>query len=139
VIVVTKRVLGLDLDHRSSRSLPLWFGLLAPPLAWGTHLIMGDGIFELGCTKAFSEKAIFGIPLTTWAVIETALMAAVALAAGVISYRAWQRLRVERNGTSLGRASAMAVMGMASGLFYLLIILFGLVPTFLLHSCETSL
>jgi len=137
--MVAKRVLGLDLDPRSSRSLPLWFGLLAPPLAWGAHLILGDGIFELGCTRAFAEPAIFGIPLRTWAIIETVIMAAVAILAGFVAYRAWSRLRIQRNGTALGRATAMAVMGMASGLFYFLIILFGLVPILLLHSCETSL
>src|SRR6266511_958613 len=109
---MARRILGLDLDHRSSRSFALWFGLLGPPLAWGAHLIMGDGIFELGCAKAFSHKAILGVPLSTAAIIETALMAAIA---------------------------AMAVMGMASGVFYLLILLFGFLPSFLLHPCETSL
>jgi hypothetical protein len=139
VIEVAKRVLGLDLDHRSPRSLPLWFGLLAPPLAWGAHLILGDGIFELGCSRGFSQKAIFGIDLTTWAIVETAAMGVITIVAGLLSYRAWQRLRSENNGTAHGRATAMAIMGMASSLLYLLIILFGLVPSLLLQSCETSL
>ncbi|HEY3209369.1 MAG TPA: hypothetical protein VGL18_06190 [Actinomycetota bacterium] len=136
---MAKRILGLDLDHRSSRSFALWFGLLGPPLAWGAHLLMGDGIFEFGCAKSFTEKAIFGVSLTTWAVIETALMAAITVLAGVLSFRAWQRLRTERDGTSHDRATAMAVMGMASGVFYLLIILFGFLPSILLRACETSL
>ncbi len=66
-------------------------------------------------------------------------MAAIAALAGMLSFRAWQRLRKERDGTSLDRATAMAVMGMASGVFYLLIILFGFLPSILLHTCETSL
>src|SRR6266496_5183001 len=122
---MARRILGLDLDHRSSRSFALWFGLLGPPLAWGAHLIMGDGIFEFGCAKAFSHKEILGVPLSTAAIIETALMAAIAALGGVLSYRAWQLLRKERDGTSLDRATSMAVVGMASGVFYLLIILFG--------------
>lgn len=133
------RFLGLDLDHRSSRSLALWFGILGPPLAWGAHLIMGDGIFEFGCARAFSEKAIFGLSLTAWAIIETAVMGAITALAGILSFRAWQRLRQETNGTAHGRATAMAVMGMASAAFYFLIVLFGFLPSILLRACETSL
>jgi hypothetical protein len=136
---MAKRVLGLDLDHRSSRSLALWFGLLGPPLAWGAHLLMGDGIFELGCARAFTEKAILGIPLETWALIETAAMGTITALAGVLAFRAWQRLRQDRDGTSHDRATAMAVMGMASSVYYLLIIVFGFLPSFLLSTCETSL
>jgi hypothetical protein len=136
---MAKRVLGLDLDHRSSRSFALWFGLLAPPLAWGAHLLLGDGIFELGCTRAFSEKAILGIPLESWAIIETAAMAAISAIAGLLAYRAWLRLNLDPDGTSHHRATAMAVMGMASGGYYLLIIVFGFLPSILLHACETSL
>jgi hypothetical protein len=136
---MAKRVLGLDLDHRSSRSLALWFGMLGPPLAWGAHLLLGDGIFELGCTRAFSEKAILGIPLEMVAVIETAAMTAVTILAGLLSFRAWRRLKDERDGTSYGRAMAMAVMGMASSAFYLLVISFSFLPPLLLRGCETSL
>jgi hypothetical protein len=137
--MMARRILGLDLDYRSSRSFVLWFGLLAPPLAWGAHLLMGDGIFELGCTRAFSEKAILGVPLAVAAVIETVVMAAISVVAGVLALLAWRGLRREADGTSHGRATAMAVMGMASGLFYFLIILFGLLPPILLRACETSL
>jgi len=136
---VGKRVLGLDLDHRSSRSFALWFGFLAPPLAWGIHLILGDGIFELGCSRGVPERELFGLDLRTWAVGMTIAMAAVTVVAGLLSLRAWQQLRREHDGTAYGRATAMAVMGMASSLFYLLIILFGFLPPFLLQSCETSL
>jgi hypothetical protein len=139
VRAVGKRVLGLDLDHRSSRSFALWFGFLVPPLAWGIHLILGDGIFELGCARGVPDRAIFGLDLRTWAILETVAMAAITIVAGLLSLRAWRRLRTERDGTAHGRAMAMAVMGMASGMFYLLIILFGLLPPFLLQPCETSL
>jgi hypothetical protein len=136
---VSRRILGLEMDHRSSRSFALWFGLLAPPLAWGAHLLMGDGIFELACARAFTRKEILGLPLTTAATIETVLMAAITVLAGILSYRAWSRLRRERDGTSLDRATAVAIMGMASAAFYLLIILFGILPSLVLHGCETSL
>src|SRR6266508_5884545 len=135
---MARRVLGLDLDHKSSRSLVLWFGLMGPPLAWGAHLLMGDGIFELGCTRAFTEKAILGVPLETWAIIETAVMATITALAGVLSFRAWQRLQQDRDGNSHDRAMAMAVMGMASSVYYLLIIVFGFLPSLMLRACETS-
>jgi hypothetical protein len=136
---MARRILGLDLDHRSSRSFALWFGLLGPPLAWGAHLLMGDGIFELGCTRAFSARAILGIPLAIAAIIETAITAAISALAGVLAFMAWRRLRIETDGTSHDRATAMAVMGVASGVFYFLIILFGFLPALFLRACETSL
>jgi hypothetical protein len=60
--------------------------------------------------------------------------------AGLFAYRAWGHLRADRDGTSLHRAQAFAIAGMASSVVYLLIILFGFVASFLLHgSCTRSL
>jgi hypothetical protein len=136
---MAKRILGLHLHPRSSRSLHLWFGFLGPPVAWGLHVVLGDGIFELGCARAFEEREILGVPLPIASIIETTVLAAITALAGVVAYLAWRDLRKERDGTSHGRAMAMAVMGMAQGAFYFAIIAFQFLPPILLRDCEIPL
>jgi hypothetical protein len=121
------------MDPRSTRSFPLWFGLLGPPLAWALHLVLGDLIYELGCAPGVSRHEILGLNLRFWALAQTIVLAAVTTLAGILSYRAWAELRRQTNGTSLRRAQAMAIMGIASSGLYLAIILFGFLPSLLLH------
>jgi hypothetical protein len=133
---------GVDARTRvlSARSVPLWFGVLAPPLAWAAHLVLGDGIFELGCARGFRDHRILGVSLRAWATIQTSFFAAVTILAGVLAYRAWLQLRsVEPEGVAVGRARAMAIAGVASSILYFLIILFGFFPPLFLQSCRTSL
>ena len=125
-------------DPRSTRSFPLWFGVLAPPLAWFTHLVLGDLIYELGCAPAMRAKAIFGLNLHTWTVTATVALLAVTASAGVLAFRALRRLKAESDGASLDRATAMAFVGVASSLLYGAIQVFGLLPSFVLPSCLPS-
>ena len=53
------------MDPLSARSFPLWFGVLAPPLAWGAHLLLGDLIFELGCAPGVRGHTLVGLSLET--------------------------------------------------------------------------
>ena len=126
------------LDPRSTRSFPLWFGILAPPLAWITHLLVGDMIYELGCTPAMRRKEIVGLSLHTWTLAATVAMLAVTVVAGVFALQALRRLRAQSDGGSLDRATAMAFVGVASSLLYGVILLFGLLPSFVLPQCIPS-
>jgi hypothetical protein len=123
----------------SARSLPLWVGVLAPPLAWAAHLVLGDGIFELGCARGVAKHRLFGLSLRTWALIQTSVMASVTVVAGLLAYRAWRRLNEIPDGVALERAKAMAVAGIASAGVYLSIIVFGFFPPLFLRACGTSL
>ena len=125
-------------DPRSTRSFPVWFGVLAPPLAWLTHLLLGDLIYELGCAPAMRAKQIFGLSLHAWTVAATITLLGVTLAAGVLAFRALRRLRAESDGESLDRATAMAFVGVASSLLYGAILVFGLLPSFVLPPCLPS-
>ena len=124
-----------------TRSFALWFGVLGPPLAWAAHLLLGDGLFELGCGPGFAERAIYGLGFEFWDVLQTCLFLAIDVAAGVLALRAHRRLRLpetERavsNPTVLGRARGMAVVGMASALIYGALLVFGLLPPFFLRAC----
>jgi hypothetical protein len=130
------------IDPRSPRSFPLWFGLAAPVVAWATNLVLGDLIFELGCSAGVrpigGRREILGLPLETWAVIETAAFAVVVVAAGFAALWAWRQVRGDR-GIAVTRARAMALGGMASSLYYLLFLAFAYLSTFWLHTCQTSL
>ncbi len=122
-------------DPRSTRSFPLWFGILAPPLAWLTHLVLGDLVYELGCGPAMRSKAIFGLSLHTWTVATTIALLAVTVLAGVLAFRALRQLRAQSDGGSLDRATAMAFVGVASSVLYAAILAFGLLPSFVLLEC----
>lgn len=126
-------------DPLSPRSAALWFGVLCPPVAWGVHLVMGDLIFELGCSRGAGGRGLFGMSLESWALIETVLVAVVTAAAGAAAYAAWRRLQELPEGTAWSRAHAMAVAGMGSALLYLLLIAYGSVAPLFLNGCGTSL
>lgn len=122
-----------------SRSLVLWFGVLAPPLAWGAHLVLGDLIFELGCAPGVGGRDLFGLGLEAWALIQSVVLGAVVVAAGMGALAAWRRLQRHPDGTRWSRAHAMALAGVASGALYGLLVLFGLVSVFFLDGCVTPL
>ncbi len=126
------------MDPRNTRSFPLWFGLLGPPAAWGMHLVLGDMIYEIGCAPGMRRHEILGQSLHLWAFLMTVVLAAVTASAGVFAFRAWRQLRQLRDGTSLDRATAMAIAGIGSSGLYLLIIVFGLFPSLILRVCTPS-
>ncbi len=134
----TDRARRRAFDPRSTRSFPLWFGVLAPPLAWLTHLLLGDLIYELGCAPGTRAKEIFGLSLHMWTLAATIALLAVTVAAGVLAFRALRRLMAESDGASLDRATAMAFVGVASSLLYGAIQVFGLLPSFVLAPCLPS-
>jgi hypothetical protein len=127
------------LDPVSPRSFALWFGVLAPPLAWGVHLVLGDLIFELGCSPGAGGTGILGLSLETWAVLETVVAALITVAAGATAHAAWRRLRAISDGTAWDRAHAMALAGMASAFIYLALIAYGFLAPLFLNRCTTSL
>lgn len=148
----------------SSRSFALWFGLLGPPLAWASHLLLGDGLYELGCSPGFTESRIYGLPFHFWAFLMTGLLLAIDVLAGVLAFRAFRAIRERRREAETGaepasasgagagivpaaearetvrdRAYGMAVAGVASAFLYGLLLVYGLFPPFFLRTCATSI
>ncbi len=126
------------LDARNTRSFSLWAGVLVPPLAWLTHLVVGDLIYELGCAAGMREKAILGLSLHVWSLMQTVVLLGLTVAAGVLAFRALRQLRRQSDGGSLGRATAMAFVGVASSVLYAVIIAFGILPSLVLPQCLPS-
>jgi hypothetical protein len=124
-------------DPLSPRSFLVWFGLFGPVVAWGANLVLGDLIFELGCGPA-TRGRLFGMSVSVWAAIQTAVALAIALAAGACAVAAWRRIRRISNGTRWERAHALTLGAMASsGLFALLIAWSFLTPV-ILPACGSS-
>jgi len=126
-------------DPLSPRSFALWFGVLAPPLAWGIHLVLGDLIFELGCSPGAGGAGILGLSLEAWALIETVVAGLITVAAGAMALAAWRHLRATSNGTGWNRAHAMALAGMGSAFVYVALIAYGSLAPVFLNRCSTSL
>jgi hypothetical protein len=127
------------IDPISPRSLPLWYGVLGPPLLWGAQLVLGDLIFELGCSPGVPKRHFLLLPLKGWALIMVGVALAADLVAGAVALGAWRRLRVESDGGPFERAHALALAGMLSSVVYGLLLVYGLFPTFFLHTCARSL
>jgi hypothetical protein len=138
-MTVSERRFRPSMDVKDTRSFPLWFGVLGPPLAWAAHLLFSDGIFELGCSPGFVHPDIYGLSLKFWQLVETGLLEAVIVAAGVLSWRALRRLRGIEDGTAHGRATGMAIAGVASAFLYGFLLLFGFLPALFLHTCGSSI
>jgi hypothetical protein len=134
------KVVRSSRDPEGSRSFPLWFGVLGPPLAWAAHLLLGDLLFELGCSPGFSRHEIYGLPFQFWALLQTALLLGVDVLAGALAWRAYRtlgRIGVEDE-TRHGRARGMALAGIASSAIYGALLLYGLLPTFFLSPCSVT-
>jgi hypothetical protein len=144
----------------SARSFALWFGVLGPPLAWASHLLLGDGLYELGCSPGFARPRIYGLPFDVWALLMTALLLGVDVLAGLLAFRAFRTIRQRRREAEAGverataagllppdevretardRAYGMAVAGIASALLYGLLLVYGLLPPFFLRTCSISI
>jgi hypothetical protein len=109
-------------------TLPLWFSLLAGPLAWTAHLLLSYALVAVACAT--------GQTIILHAV--TALTLAPTAWAGVVGYRAWKEHRNgERGGSRSGAGYRpfMALSGvLSSALFFYVILLEGL-PVVLVSPC----
>ena len=112
--------------------LPLWFGLLAGPLAWGAHLAIGYLLVTLPCIVDVGSTRPLLYALT-------AVTALVALAATAVATWAWRRAGVQAGGDlgeSGGRPGFMAVFGVLTSGISLLVIVVESFAIPVLHFCE---
>lgn len=107
----------------------LWFGLFGAPVAWALHIGISYPLVPFVCATG-REWVLHAITVVT---------ALIALAAGVLAWRSWRRLRETAQPSDdppAGRRTFMAFYGMfISGLFFLVTVAEGL-PVFFLHPCE---
>jgi hypothetical protein len=122
---------GRARDPHAVGLLPLWLGLVVPPLAWTLHLLVGYWLDALACHAGAANVALL-LHLLTLATL------ALTAAAGVVAYLAWDRSdvggRLDARAPA-GRSGFLALFGvLMSGLFFL-VILAGAVPDLMLGPC----
>lgn len=120
-------------------SLALWFGVLGAPAAWAGHLGFNYALEEVfACSPSAQEPGrILGLPVDTVSLAFNSLMAATALAAVLIAFNCWRRLRADGGDERVQRARWMAFAGAVESTLFLAIILLGYAPPLMLGVCET--
>jgi hypothetical protein len=117
---------------RPSRSLRLWFGVLAGPLLWFVQLNVNYQWEEfLACSPSATDRAVvLGVGVRTLVVLVNTATAAVTLAALLVS------LRCHRH--SHGDVTRwMALAGVINSILFLLLIVVGYAPAVILKACQT--
>ncbi|MDP9369755.1 MAG: hypothetical protein M3Q03_16045, partial [Chloroflexota bacterium] len=107
----------------------LWFGVLGAPVAWSLHLLVSYTLVSPVCF----DGGIIALHLISLA------LAAVALAAGLVTLREWRRTRgrgqVDIHGTG-SRRGFMALFGVLASVVFFVGLLMAWVPIFVVDPCE---
>jgi hypothetical protein len=124
--------------------LPIFFGIAAAPIAWDTQLIVGSAFVGHACyptTLPLSEPQWPALWLTL--VVVSLVGIAVAVAAGLVSWRNWRLTHDEKGGgehhvleSGQGRTRFLAMVGMMTSALFLLALIFGTLGIFLVPLCS---
>jgi hypothetical protein len=108
----------------------LWLGIVLAPLAWLVYLQTAYALVPLACRRP--TAGMIGLPVI--AVVAVALGAAAALTA----WRSWRRIGAMPSPppTPTARAHFMALTGLGTSAFFLLVLIAGIVPLFFLPPCQ---
>jgi hypothetical protein len=122
----------------------LWFGVVGAPLAWALQQLVTPPIFAHGCYPhdvPISEPIWSNAAAVATTIELVALFACVA--AGLISWRNWQRAGAEKAGSAHhlleggdGRTRFMSMVGMISSGLFLLAVIFALTAFYLVAGCN---
>jgi hypothetical protein len=120
-------------------SAGLWFGILGGPIAWVLHLLIGYSLEEwFACSPSATTRGeVLGMDVRSVTVLITIVFGTVAAAAALVALRYLRRAPRPGDEGPM-RVRWMAVVGMMNSILYLLIILGGLGPAFILDVCEVS-
>jgi hypothetical protein len=73
-----------------------WIGVLVPPLAWATQLLLSYSIVEAACVRP--DGRLWGAGVRGLAAITVVVCGSLALAAGVAASLAWRSARTDEGG-----------------------------------------
>jgi hypothetical protein len=121
-------------------SAGLWFGVLGGPIAWVFHMVIGYSLEEwFACSpSATSTGEILGMDVRSVAILITIVFGAIAASAALVSLLHLRRASSSDEDARSRRVRWMAIVGLMNSGLYLLIILGGFGPAFLLDVCEVS-
>jgi hypothetical protein len=111
------------------RNVALWFGVLAPPLAWALLLEVSYALVSIAC-DGVSRGLLLGVSLATLLL---------SLAGGFVAWGMYAGLRGapdERAAPVAGRERFMALGGLLSACVFSLVIVATAVPVLFLRTCD---
>jgi hypothetical protein len=127
------------ITRRESRgSIRLWFGLLAPPTAWATQLIVNYSLEEwFACSSSSSDSgSVLGVSVGSIALVTTSVLLAISLLGLAISFGCYRRSQDTDEVSS--RARWMALAGILNGILYTILIVASYGVPLILESCRTT-
>jgi hypothetical protein len=117
-----------------SRSVGLWYGVLAGPVLWATQLYVNYQWEEvLACSPATSDTgAVLGLDVRTWILLVNAVAAAGTVVALAVAVR-------RRRTVKHPAARWLARAGILNSVLFLFLIVVGFAPPIMLNPCQAPL
>ena len=137
----TNEATAREITRRESRgSWLLWFGVLGGAVAWGLQLVVNYSLEEwFACSPGTgASHEVAGIPVRTFALGVTIVLAAIALLALITAISCYRKLRPGDGNDVSMRARWLSLAGVLNGVLYLVIILPSFAPPLILRVCELS-
>lgn len=118
---------------------PLWFGLLAGPVAWGTQLLVDYYLSSLICAHRFAGDRVAGQSWFTVGILLMSLLAAaLTIAAGLTAWYYWRRSPGRDDSGADGAGGFLALSGLLLCSLFLLLIVVSTIPVFVSSQCATE-
>lgn len=113
----------------------LWFAVLGAPAAYCVQLGLGYWLVEAACSPTGGE---WGISLSAWAIVVTALAVAVAVGSGLTSLWLYRLPGDRHEPPPAGRIAFLAAIGMTVSVLFLALILMTAAGILTFHVCNQS-
>jgi hypothetical protein len=127
-----------DVSKREARgSAALWFGVLAGPAAWSLQVIIGYSAEEIACSSGSQSEELAGIPIETMIIAVNFALTAITAVALVVSLRCLQRSR-RGDPTTGARATWMGLAGVMVSVLFLVVLVSGFAPMWILTTCSPA-
>ena len=129
-------------EHCRLPQASLWYGFAAAPLAWALQGLVGVVLSAETCPAGVAGWQILRQPgVRVGLALITLCLLAVAISAGVTSFRNWQRLSGQRefaHAEGTGREAFMALGGVLISTVFSLGIVWASIPILMLQICERA-
>jgi hypothetical protein len=122
---------------KSKGSFTLWFAVVAPPLLWIAQLAVGGELPEVACSKGYAPDNLLGFGIRTFLVIASGVLALPVVASALMSLRNMRVLgAIESRDHREERGYFMALLGLVSSLFFLMLMIVSAVAVFYFALCQ---
>lgn len=115
---------------------PLWLGIIGPPAAWAAQLLVSYGAEEVACSPGSQSSEVWGVGVNAVGVVSTIAAVLVTVACGLVAERARRSLVGTESSAAVDRSRFMALLGIASAAYFLVVILLTVVGPVGIPSCR---